>query len=501
MPTNQNSINHTGDILIVDDESANLQLLSELLGREGYQVRPTDSPQVAIDSALARPPKLILLDVKMPEMDGFEVCRHLKQDERTRDIPIIFVSALQDVQDRVLGFEAGGVDFISKPFQEAEILARVRTHMNLRNLQLNLEGIVTERTAELAKSESRYRSLVENSLIGVFISSLDGKFEFINDAIIRMFDFENSQQMIEMGVPSLWADLKDRERMLVGLQNDGGVTNFEAEIVTKAGRQLFVIFSAKLLGDQIFGMIMDITARKRSEGKIAEYQKRLKALAYQVTIVEEKERRSIATDLHDYVGQSLALARMQIATLQSSRSETGLSDKLDEISKTLLKALEETQTLMRELGSHSMHSTGLSSAISDWLEGEIRNKFDINTEVIDNIPENRQKLLAPDLRTILFRNVRELIVNVVKHGRASSVCVRLEDRDKEIRIVVEDDGIGFDPQKDYPGEHEMGGFGLFRIQELMLDIGGRLRLVSAPGKGCTAILSAPFIFTDNQRRV
>ena len=149
MPTNQNSINFAGDVLIVDDESANLQLLSELLGSEGYQVRPANNPQLALDSAQTQPPKLILLDVRMPEMDGFEVCRLLKQDERTRNIPVLFISALQDVQDRIRGFEAGCVDFISKPFQEEEVLARVRTHMDLRNLQLDLEEMVARRTAEL----------------------------------------------------------------------------------------------------------------------------------------------------------------------------------------------------------------------------------------------------------------------------------------------------------------------------------------------------------------
>ena len=139
MPTNQNSINLAGDIpgdiLIVDDEIPNLRLLSELLRREGYQVRPANSPQLAIDSALAQPPSLILLDVRMPEMDGFEVCRRLKQDERTRYIPIIFISALQEVQDRVRGFEAGGVDFITKPFLKEEVIARVRTHLELHRLR------------------------------------------------------------------------------------------------------------------------------------------------------------------------------------------------------------------------------------------------------------------------------------------------------------------------------------------------------------------------------
>ena len=150
MPNNPNSTNLAGDILIVDDETPNLQLLTQVLSGAGYQsLRSIKRPQSAIDSALALPPSLILLDVKMPEMDGFEVCRRLKQNDRTRDIPVIFVSALQDVQDRVRGFESGGVDFITKPFQEPEILARVRTHLSLHNMQLHLEDLVAKRTAEL----------------------------------------------------------------------------------------------------------------------------------------------------------------------------------------------------------------------------------------------------------------------------------------------------------------------------------------------------------------
>jgi DNA-binding NtrC family response regulator len=150
MPTNNDSKIDAGDILIVDDEIPNLQLLTQVLSDAGYTfLRSIKRPQLAIESALAQPPSLILLDVRMPEMDGFEVCRRLKQEEATRDIPVIFVSALQDVQDRVRGFEAGGVDFISKPFQEPEVLARVQTHLTLRNMQLHLEDLVARRTSEL----------------------------------------------------------------------------------------------------------------------------------------------------------------------------------------------------------------------------------------------------------------------------------------------------------------------------------------------------------------
>jgi PAS domain S-box-containing protein len=488
------------DILIVDDEIPNLKLLSELLGREGYQMRPANNPQLAIDSALAHPPKLILLDVKMPGMDGFEVCRRLKQEERTREIPILFVSALQDVQDKVKGFQAGGVDFVSKPFQEKEVLARVRTHMDLRNMQLNLEEIVQERTAELSKSEAKYRSLVENSMVGVFSTTSDGRFEFVNDALARMFDFDSPELMIAQGSLERWHDLTQRDRLLAELQKYGSVANFETKIITHTDRHIHLLFSVKLLEDTLFGMAMDITQRKQSENKIIEYQKRLKALAYEVTIAEEKERRAIATDLHDYVGQSLALARIQIASARKYSSEAKLTDKLDEISDTLLKALEDTQTLMLELNSHSIHDTGLSAAISDWLENEIRNRYHMKTQVIDTLEKEHTRILTQDMLTILFRNVRELVINVVKHARANRVSVRLEAEENRIQVIVEDDGIGFDPHGENHTGHKIGGFGLFSIEELMTDLGGSLTIVSEPGKGCRAILSAPLMDDNNQGR-
>ena len=258
----------SGDILIVDDETANLKLLEELLSREGYTVRPADLPQLAINAALAQPPALILLDVIMPEMDGFEVCKRLKQDERTRDIPVIFISALQDVQSRVHGLEAGGVDFISKPFQEEEILPRVRTHIELRNMQLNLEEMVVRRSAALAKSETKYRGLVENALVGVFTTTIDGRFTFVNDAMVRMFDFDSTEQMLSKGSLERWRDLRDRERMLAELQKHGRVTNFEAETITHTNRHIHVLFSAKKIDNDIHGMVMDITDRKQTESAL-----------------------------------------------------------------------------------------------------------------------------------------------------------------------------------------------------------------------------------------
>jgi len=127
------------NIQIVDDNPENLAVLSSMLTKQGYEVRTAINGALALKSARKSPPDLILLDIVMPEMSGYEVCEQLKADERTRDIPVIFLSALGEVQDKIKAFSAGGVDYITKPFQLDEVLARVETHLSLRKLQKRLE--------------------------------------------------------------------------------------------------------------------------------------------------------------------------------------------------------------------------------------------------------------------------------------------------------------------------------------------------------------------------
>jgi signal transduction histidine kinase len=120
-------------ILIVDDTPANLNVLSTMLSQRGYKVRPAISGSLALMSVTRDLPDLILLDIRMAEMDGYEVCRRLKADERTRDVPVIFISALDDIEDKLRAFQSGGVDYITKPFQVEEVLARVQAHITLQD--------------------------------------------------------------------------------------------------------------------------------------------------------------------------------------------------------------------------------------------------------------------------------------------------------------------------------------------------------------------------------
>ncbi len=146
-----------GDILVVDDTPANLRLLSQMLAEQGFKVRPVPSGTLALMAVQAAPPDLILLDIRMPGMNGYEVCERLKANENTQDIPIIFISALGEVEDKVRAFTVGGVDYITKPFKFEEVLARVQTHLSLRQLYKQLQeanAVLEQRSQDLARSNA-----------------------------------------------------------------------------------------------------------------------------------------------------------------------------------------------------------------------------------------------------------------------------------------------------------------------------------------------------------
>ncbi|NES72021.1 MAG: diguanylate cyclase, partial [Okeania sp. SIO2D1] len=148
------------EILIVDDKPNNLRLLSSILREQGYEIRKALNGRMALISAQAAPPDLILLDIKMPEMNGYEVCRQLKANQNTCEIPVIFISALDDASDKVKAFAVGGIDYITKPFQEAEVLARVKNHLRLQKLQQQLK----EQNMQLQK-QMQERQLAEEKLM------------------------------------------------------------------------------------------------------------------------------------------------------------------------------------------------------------------------------------------------------------------------------------------------------------------------------------------------
>ncbi len=233
-------------ILVVDDTAANRQLLTNLLTAHGYTVYPASDGELALEFVESTLPDLILLDIRMPEMDGYTVCRRLKANARTCAIPVIFISILEDERDKIKGFQAGAVDYITKPFQAEEVLARVRIHLNLRELTEHLEQKVAERTEELAganqklleeiaermqaeiqlrDSEEKYRSLVDNLNVGVYrnIGGPQDRFLQANPAIVKMFGYDSLEEFMKISVSDFYQNPEDRTSFVEEMQRNGSV--------------------------------------------------------------------------------------------------------------------------------------------------------------------------------------------------------------------------------------------------------------------------------------
>jgi putative two-component system response regulator len=155
-----NNENLRATIMVVDDTPANLKLLEEMLQQQSYRVKQFPRGAMALKAAARNPPDLILLDIMMPEMDGFEVCRRLKADENLKDVPVLFISALDGTDYKIKAFSAGGLDYVTKPFQKKEVLSRVKTHIELHQARrelkkhsLHLEELVQEKVQEISDSQ------------------------------------------------------------------------------------------------------------------------------------------------------------------------------------------------------------------------------------------------------------------------------------------------------------------------------------------------------------
>ena len=234
-------------ILIIDDNSANLKLLMEILTFKGYIAYPAVSGELALEFVKSTLPDLILLDIRMPGMDGFEVCQKLKSDPSTQSIPIIFLSALEDVSDKVKAFQAGGVDYITKPFEQEELLARVAIQIRVRELTEGLEQEVSARTVKLrmankklqeeilqrkdieeALRESRQRlgNIVFNSPGAIYRRANDENWtmEFISAAITAISGY-NSEDLLHNQLRSFASTIHPDDRVRVSEEVTQGLAN------------------------------------------------------------------------------------------------------------------------------------------------------------------------------------------------------------------------------------------------------------------------------------
>lgn len=282
-----------GVILIVDDTPTNLDMLLDFLEAAGFKVVVAEDGERALGLAEYAPPDLILLDILMPGIDGFETCRRLKANPATQEIPIIFLTAVSDNVDKVKGLNLGAVDYITKPLNHEEVLARVNTHVRLQNLTKRLieqnerlekeiqqrQQVEEEREQAfkaLQRSEARFRRLIESNVIGVVFSMTDGTITDANDAFLHIVGYNRTD--LKAGrlnwqtiTPPEYAHLN--QAALAELTSSGAFSAFEKEYLRKDGRRIPVMIGGALLNETqqaVVSFVLDLTQHKQAEDTIRE---------------------------------------------------------------------------------------------------------------------------------------------------------------------------------------------------------------------------------------
>jgi PAS domain S-box-containing protein len=502
-----------GDILIVDDDSNSLALLSSLLTAEGHTVRPADSGKLALASVEASPPELILLDMRMPGMDGLAVCRQLKARKESRNIPVLFISGSTGADARVEALELGAVDFLTKPFNRAELLARVRTHLELSRLRSQLEEQVALRTAELRstveqlqreigerwrieqalrESERRFRIMADTAPVMIVASDADRRATFFNK-VWRDFTGHTMEQDLGTGwtasvhaddlqncLNSIAASYAKRKECLVRYRvrrADGeyrfvmckGVPRFEPD-GTFAG---------------YIGSLVDITDLKRNQEALEEYQQRLQELTAGLLTAQENVSRELAREIHDVFSQELASVGVQIFALrEESKSDGNLVGRLSDLGNRLVRLAQDLHRTSRELHPGVLDDLGLKPALADECDA-FQERSGIATRfTAENVPEG----LPGDVSLCLYRIVQESLRNIGKHAADSSmVRVSVSGSPQRVVLRIEDNGEGFDPA----GARKKGGLGLISMEERVRLVSGSLSLRSELGKGSTVEVVVP----------
>ncbi|MEE4287143.1 MAG: response regulator [Mariniphaga sp.] len=499
-------------ILAIDDNEINLVLLNQIikLYYSDFTYLQATSGKEGIEMVLKENPEIILLDILMPEMNGYEVCAYLKGNSETRHIPILMISALgQNPMERTKGLNAGADAFISKPFSQDELRAQIDVVLRikkaedlLRKRNESLEVLIKDQTTKYLQSEERFLQISEHALEFYWELDCNGIFTYVSPVIEKILGVNPENIIGEESYMSLF-QLKSVEEEKTVLEesflNKSSFKDFEIELKVENQDKKWLSVSGFPIYDKnekyygFRGVCYDDTQRKQAEialkkslEQIKEYQKKLKDLNTEITLVEEKERRRIAENLHDSLGQTLSLAFIKLSSIVNEKFTPRVEKIITEISDLLNKAISESRTLTYDLSPPILYELGLIPAFK-WKLEEIEEKHGLKTILIG---EDQKIGIRKEFNIFLYRIITELLNNVIKHSQADLVEMEVIKEKKYYYISVRDNGIGF-KQTMNKKSNLNGGFGLLSITERLDSIKGRLEINSEPGKGTTATVIIP----------
>ncbi|MCI5120859.1 MAG: response regulator, partial [Candidatus Electrothrix sp. AUS4] len=523
-------VDNKGEVLVVDDTLENLRLLTDMLSLEGYKVRPTQEPRLALDSARTAPPDLILLDVKMPDINGYELCRRLKQDKRTAEVPVIFVSALQDLKDRIKGFEVGAVDFISKPIQREEVLMRVKTHLQLWRMQKSLEELVAERTVELQhsceafqRSEQKYRSLFNDALDMIHLVGLDGKIADANLTELQTLGYTKEEYIGKPLVEIIYPDKRKKTASVLKRVFSGEtVRNYETVITAKSGKPINVEDSAfpQFEDEKVIfarAIIRDITERKKEE----EEKKKLEHQLRQTQRLEAVGTLAggIAHDFNNILAPILGYAELV-------QQELAHGSELWREQQAIIDAGNRAKELVQQILSISRQSEHKCQPLKVYLiikealkllrasiptTIEIREDIQARSATVQADPTKIHQIIM-NLCTNAYHAMQNqggilgvsLTLIDVEEGSTDFLTVILP-AGQYLRIEVSDTGHGmnketldriFDPYFTTKGKRQGTGLGLAIVHSIVHSYGGHISVYSTPGAGSVFHVYLPCVHSS-----
>lgn len=536
-------------ILVVDDQPGNIHILMEHLEAE-YEVLFATNGEKALDIAFSgNPPDLVLLDIMMPDMDGYEVCSTLKGSVATRDIPVIFITAHDQEEDETRGFRLGAADFITKPFRmpivEARIKAilRLKEEMNnrmvlarrLEDLNKNLEERIQKKTTELAQahenlmvSEKQYRTIFENAIEGIFWSTPEGRYLSASPSLARLLGYESPQEIISTTTDiahQIYVRPEDRTEYCRTLEEKGEISGFETRLRKKNGDIIWVMISAKVIHDEkgkplyYQGFNLDITEQKRArELELANIRLReLNALKSAMMSTASHDLRSPLTSIlgltdviKSYFSKHFmphlkgnsnleAKAEKSIVFLETIKKE---GERLIRLINNFLD-LSKVESGCSEWHDRPIRITGIIDQAVNAIKGQLLEKNGVEFEIAcgDDLPVIT---CDPDRMMQIMVN---LLSNAAKFTEAGSIRIRaLSVPEEMIEVRVTDSGPGIPDEEQekifdkfyqikqngkFEKKTKGTGLGLSICKQIIEHYGGKIWVESESGHGSTFIFRFP----------